>query len=78
MRELKRSSSAKDSMNSLLDRTIVESPCVRQCCIDEATGRCVGCARTLAEITSWSGLDNAGKLRVLAALEQRKAEGGAS
>ena len=30
-----------------------ESPCIRNCCLDE-TDICLGCYRTLSEITSWS------------------------
>jgi predicted Fe-S protein YdhL (DUF1289 family) len=31
----------------------VESPCVRNCCLDEKD-ICLGCFRSLAEITQWS------------------------
>ncbi|MDX5445384.1 MAG: DUF1289 domain-containing protein [Zoogloeaceae bacterium] len=54
------------------DDARIESPCIRQCCIDEATGLCAGCCRTLNEICGWSGFDAADKLRVLAAIEARR------
>ena len=36
----------------------VPSPCVSICRIDEATGLCSGCLRTLDEIAAWSVLDD--------------------
>ena len=75
MRELNRP--AADQViapNPMSEPMNIESPCVRLCCIDETTGLCVGCARSLDEITGWSGFDAADKLRVLAAVEARRAE----
>jgi hypothetical protein len=34
----------------------VPSPCINVCRIDDATGLCVGCLRTLDEIAAWSVL----------------------
>jgi len=31
----------------------VESPCIKICAIDDATGWCRGCGRGLAEIAEW-------------------------
>jgi predicted Fe-S protein YdhL (DUF1289 family) len=31
-----------------------DSPCVRTCVIDRQTGYCLGCARTLNEISYWT------------------------
>jgi predicted Fe-S protein YdhL (DUF1289 family) len=42
--------------------------------MDEATGYCVGCLRTIEEIAAWSSLSDAGKREVLALLPQRAAE----
>ena len=39
----------------------VPSPCVQVCLIDEYTGTCHGCRRTLDEIAAWSGLDDAAR-----------------
>lgn len=74
MREVNRSPVLPQGVESRLDEVRVESPCIRQCCIDESTGLCVGCARTLQEICGWSRFDAADKLRVLAAIEARRAE----
>lgn len=34
-------------------RRQVESPCIGICVIDEATGWCHGCRRTLDEVAAW-------------------------
>jgi predicted Fe-S protein YdhL (DUF1289 family) len=34
----------------------VETPCVNVCLLDPATGACLGCGRTLAEIASWASM----------------------
>jgi predicted Fe-S protein YdhL (DUF1289 family) len=50
----------------------VASPCINVCRIDEATGWCEGCQRTLDEIAAWSVLDNDQKLAVWRALRERR------
>lgn len=52
--------------------TGVPSPCNSICRIDEATGWCLGCARTLPEITAWAGLDDESKRKVWALLPERR------
>jgi len=34
------------------------SPCINVCRIDDATGLCVGCLRTLEEIAAWGTLSD--------------------
>jgi hypothetical protein len=51
----------------------VASPCISVCTLDEKSGLCVGCFRTLDEIAAWSVLDADAKRGVLAALPARKA-----
>ena len=51
----------------------VPSPCINICRMDEATGLCEGCLRTLDEIACWSLLDTDAKHGVLAALPERRA-----
>jgi uncharacterized protein len=50
----------------------IESPCVGICELDKTGDHCVGCYRTLAEIAQWSRLTDDEKIRILAALEQRR------
>jgi len=49
----------------------VPSPCVNVCRMDAANGLCVGCARTLDEIASWSTLDDAQRRQVLELVRRR-------
>jgi len=41
--------------------------------MDDASGLCIGCARTLDEIASWSVLDDDARRAIVAALPARKA-----
>ena len=49
----------------------VETPCVNICLLDPATGTCLGCGRTLAEIASWASMNDAERRAVMAALPAR-------
>ncbi len=51
----------------------VASPCVNVCRIDEDTGLCAGCLRTLDEIALWSMLDDEDRQGVLDAVAARRA-----
>ncbi len=53
--------------------TDVASPCINVCRMDEASGWCLGCLRTLDEIASWSVMDDAAKRAVWARLSERRA-----
>ena len=50
----------------------VPSPCTNVCQMDEASGWCQGCLRTLDEIACWSLLDEAEKSAVWQALTERR------
>jgi len=50
----------------------VASPCVNVCVMDDATGLCRGCYRTLDEIARWSVMTDRDKRAVISLLEQRK------
>lgn len=47
------------------------SPCNRVCRIDERTGWCLGCRRTLAEIADWPMLNPREQHALLAELSRR-------
>jgi predicted Fe-S protein YdhL (DUF1289 family) len=49
----------------------IDSPCVRNCCLNDED-ICLGCGRSLGEITRWSAAQNADKLVILAAAEERR------
>lgn len=50
----------------------VPSPCISVCTIDQVTGVCAGCLRTLDEIAAWSILDDGQKRAVWQALAARR------
>jgi predicted Fe-S protein YdhL (DUF1289 family) len=53
----------------------VRSPCVHVCALDEQDV-CIGCQRTVAEITRWGRMDNAERREVLQlCLERVRASG---
>ncbi len=51
--------------------TQIESPCVRNCCLDY-DDICLGCFRSLSEITAWGMVDNQTRKKILLEAEQRK------
>ena len=50
----------------------VLSPCIQICIIEPGDGLCVGCARTLDEIASWSSMSNEARRAVVQILPQRR------
>lgn len=50
---------------------VIESPCNSVCVIDDASGWCRGCGRTLGEIARWGTTDAADRAAVMAALPER-------
>lgn len=53
----------------------VPSPCVNICRMNEASGLCEGCQRTLDEIAFWSVLDDDDKRAVWQLVQQRREAG---
>lgn len=49
----------------------IETPCIKVCKIDDATGWCLGCGRTLAEIGRWTQISDAERASVMRALPAR-------
>jgi len=58
-------------MSSLSSPTLIDSPCVRNCCLDD-NDICLGCGRNLQEITRWSTSNDAGKQAILLAAAERR------
>jgi len=48
------------------------SPCTDVCAIDDDTGWCIGCGRTMNEIATWATMGDAARTKVLAELDARK------
>ena len=51
----------------------VQSPCNSICRIDDASGLCIGCLRTLSEIAAWSTMRDDERRDVWARLAERAA-----
>ena len=41
-------------MTAVANSPAIESPCNKICTLDPASGLCIGCGRSLAEIARWS------------------------
>ena len=55
-----------------MDDGEIESPCIRDCRVDQVTGFCVGCFRTLREISYWASYTPAERRRVMTLIETRR------
>lgn len=51
----------------------IASPCIDKCCLDEQD-ICLGCFRSLPEITGWSEADNPTRSAYLANTDRRRLE----
>ena len=49
----------------------MESPCIQVCEIDEVSGLCAGCYRSLGEIASWASLDSDRRHQIMTELPAR-------
>jgi predicted Fe-S protein YdhL (DUF1289 family) len=49
----------------------IETPCMKVCIVDNRSGLCLGCARTLGEIANWTAYTDAERSRIMAELPRR-------
>ena len=54
------------------DPAPIETPCVSLCMIDQPSGLCEGCGRTVEEIVRWFRLTPAERRRIMDDLPARK------
>ncbi|WP_182520313.1 DUF1289 domain-containing protein [Ochrobactrum sp. RH2CCR150] len=54
-----------------MNTATIKSPCILICTMDAETGFCLGCARTLDEITRWSRMTAEERITVLSLLPDR-------
>lgn len=54
--------------------TRMETPCVKNCTIDAASGLCAGCFRTLDEIALWGGYSVDERSAIMDALPARRGQ----
>jgi predicted Fe-S protein YdhL (DUF1289 family) len=52
----------------------ITTPCIKVCYIDEPSGLCLGCFRTLPEIAGWQRLGEQDRARIMADLSARRAQ----
>lgn len=57
---------------------VVASPCISVCVIDEPSGLCAGCYRTLDEIAAWIDLSPSARRAIVEELPRRRSEHGAA
>ena len=50
----------------------IQSPCIGVCSMDDSTGLCQGCYRTMDEIQGWWDLDNTQKQAVIDLASERE------
>ncbi|HXG78469.1 MAG TPA: DUF1289 domain-containing protein [Methyloceanibacter sp.] len=50
----------------------MDSPCVNICRLDEETGLCIGCGRTIEEIARWASMSETERRAIMLALAARK------
>ncbi len=58
-------------MNNQSEASTVESPCIRNCCLDN-NDICMGCFRSLTEITQWAVVDDKTRREFLKNVTKRK------
>lgn len=49
----------------------INSPCVMVCTIDEKSGLCLGCYRTMDEIAEWRRMGESNRVRLISELALR-------
>jgi predicted Fe-S protein YdhL (DUF1289 family) len=62
----------REERRRMLFDSSVPSPCISVCQMEDATGLCLGCRRTIDEIRDWIILTPNEKRAVLARIEERK------
>ena len=53
--------------------TKLNSPCIRNCCLDEKD-ICLGCHRSMLEILAWADADKNKRIEILVNCQKRQAE----
>jgi hypothetical protein len=59
--------------DSALRLMMIETPCIKICTLDARSGLCLGCGRTVDEISRWTTMSAAERTRVMTELPARLA-----
>ena len=51
---------------------VIDTPCIKVCTMDPATGLCRGCRRTLDEIARWAMMGAAERAQIMGELQGRR------
>ena len=54
----------------------MDTPCIKVCAMDSATGLCRGCGRTLDEIARWGSMSDRERRTIMQVLKNRLIEAG--
>ncbi len=57
---------------------MIESPCINVCTLDARSGLCLGCGRTIEEITLWASMSGTERARIMGELAGRLAACGSA
>ncbi len=63
-----------DPSDDIWRRAEIESPCVKICVIHPEARLCIGCKRTIDEISSWSRMTTEDRRAIMAELPDRAAQ----
>jgi uncharacterized protein len=50
----------------------IASPCIGVCSMDDLSGLCMGCFRTIEEIRNWWDMDDTSKQAIIAQASERE------
>ncbi|MGD0142627.1 MAG: DUF1289 domain-containing protein [Rhizomicrobium sp.] len=50
---------------------MIETPCIKVCVLDPASGLCTGCGRSLDEIARWGSMSGEERKRIMGELKGR-------
>lgn len=59
-------------MAQAIQQDLALSPCINVCALDSGNRLCLGCFRSIDEISLWSRISNDERLNILAAARQRR------
>jgi len=55
-----------------MSKQTIDSPCIGVCSMDDLSGLCMGCFRTMDEIQNWWDMDDASKQAVIEQASERE------